>query len=92
MQVDFEDGETGGRYVLRTKDGEAVSTLSKAGDKIVIIDHTEVDDALRGRGYGQMLIKQIVADMREQSKKIVPLSPFAASEFRKHPEWADVLN
>ena len=60
MQVDFEDGETGGRYVLRTKDGEAVSTLSKAGDKIVIIDHTEVDDALRGRGYGQMLIEQIV--------------------------------
>ena len=92
MQVDFEDGETGGRYVLRTKDGEAVSTLSKAGDKIVIIDHTEVDDALRGRGYGQMLIEQIVADMRKQSKKIVPLCPFAASQFRKHPEWADVLN
>ena len=32
MQVDFEDGETGGRYVLRTEDGEAVSTFSKAGD------------------------------------------------------------
>ncbi|WP_407474215.1 GNAT family N-acetyltransferase [Sulfitobacter sp. PM12] len=92
MQVDFEDGETGGRYVLRTEGGEAVSTFSKAGDRIVIIDHTEVDDALRGRGYGQMLIKKIVADMREQSKKIVPLCPFAASEFRKHPEWADVLN
>ena len=90
MHVDFEDGETGGRYVLRTEDGEAVSTFSKAGDKIVIIDHTEV--ALRGRGYGQMLIERIVADMREQSKEIVPLCPFAASEFRKHPEWADVLN
>ncbi|WP_327565314.1 GNAT family N-acetyltransferase [Sulfitobacter pontiacus] len=35
---------------------------------------------------------QSLADMREQSKKIVPLCPFAASEFRKHPEWADVLN
>ncbi|UWR19789.1 GNAT family N-acetyltransferase [Sulfitobacter pontiacus] len=92
MQVDFEDGETGGRYVLRTEGGEAVATFSKAGDKIVIIDHTEVDDALRGRGYGQMLIEQIVADMRKQSKKIVPLCPFAASQFRKHPEWADVLN
>ena len=82
----------GGRYVLRTEDGKAASTFSKAGDKVVIIDHTEVDDALRGRGYGQMLIEQIVADMRKQSKKIVPLCPFAASEFRKHPEWADVLN
>mgnify|MGYP003680956364 FL=1 len=91
MQVDFEDGETGGRYVLRTKDGEAVSTFSKAGDKIVIIDHTEVDDALQGHGYGQMLIERIVADMRKQCKKIVPLCP-SASQFRKHPEWADVLN
>lgn len=91
MQVDFEDGETGGRYVLRTEDGEAVSTFSKAGDKIVIIDHTEVDDALQGHGYGQMLIERIVADMRKQCKKIVPLCP-SASQFRKHPEWADVLN
>lgn len=92
MQVDIEDGETGGRYVIRTEDGEAVSTFSKAGERIVIIDHTEVADSLRGRGYGEALIEQIVADMREQGKKIVPLCPFAASQFRKHPEWSDVLN
>ena len=42
MQVDFEDGETGGRYVIRTEHGDAVSTFSKAGEKIIIIDHTEV--------------------------------------------------
>ncbi|WP_247716847.1 GNAT family N-acetyltransferase [Gymnodinialimonas ceratoperidinii] len=50
MQVDFEDGGTSGRYVIRTEDGDAVSTFSKAGDRIIIIDHTEVDDALRGAG------------------------------------------
>ena len=25
------------------------------------------------------------------SKKIIPLCPFAASQFRRHAEWADVL-
>ncbi|PYC47921.1 N-acetyltransferase [Litorivita pollutaquae] len=92
MQVDFEDGWTSGRYIIRTKDGEAVSTFSKAGEKIVITDHTEVDDALRGLGYGEVLMEHIVTDMRSQGKKIVPLCPFAASQFRKHPEWADMLN
>ena len=92
MQVDFEDGGTSGRYTIRTKDGEAVSTFSKAGEKIIIIDHTEVDEALRGLGYGEVLIEHIVTDMRAQGKRIVPLCPFAASQFRKHPEWADVLN
>ena len=92
MQVDFEDGETGGRYVIRTKDGEAETTFSKTGDKIIIIDHTDIPDAIRGQGYGAVLIERIVADMRQQGKKIVPLCPFATSQFRKHPEWADVLN
>ena len=59
MQVDFEDGETGGRYVLRTEDGKAASTFSKAGDKVVIIDHTEVDDALRGLGGVVTLIRRV---------------------------------
>ncbi|GAA3868036.1 GNAT family N-acetyltransferase [Celeribacter arenosi] len=92
MQVDFEDGETGGRYVIRTSAGDAETTFSKTGDKIIIIDHTDMPDALRGQGYGAVLIERIVADMREQSKKIVPLCPFAASQFRKHPDWSDVLN
>ncbi|MEQ6202270.1 N-acetyltransferase [Sulfitobacter sp. HNIBRBA2951] len=30
--------------------------------------------------------------MHAQGKRIVPLCPFAASQSRKHPEWADVLN
>ncbi|RUX21414.1 N-acetyltransferase, partial [Mesorhizobium sp. M2A.F.Ca.ET.037.01.1.1] len=24
-------------------------------------------------------------------KKIIPLCPFANAQFRRHPEWADVL-
>ncbi|MGN6584516.1 MAG: GNAT family N-acetyltransferase, partial [Rhizobiaceae bacterium] len=24
-------------------------------------------------------------------KTIIPLCPFAAAQFRRHPEWADVL-
>lgn len=92
MQIELEDRETGGRYFIRTDDGEAEMTFSKTGDRIIIIDHTEMPKAMRHRGFGEALIVRVIADMRAQGKKIVPLCPFAASQFRRHPEWADMLD
>ena len=66
-------------------------TFSKAGERLVIIDHTEVPDAFRGQGVGQALVARGVADARAAGKKILPLCPFAAAQFRRHQEWADVL-
>ena len=55
-----------------------------------IIDHTGVPEALRHQGIGEAMVERAVADMREAGKKIMPLCPFAAAQFRKHAEWADV--
>ena len=30
-------------------------------------------------------------DARAAGKKIIPLCPFAAAQFRRHPEWSDLL-
>ena len=65
-------------------------TFSKAGEGLVIIDHTAVPSAFRGQGVGQALVARAVAIPR-RGKKVLPLCPFAASQFRRHPEWADVL-
>ena len=85
--------ETGskGRYVYRSGGDEAELTFSKAGEGLVIIDHTEVPAAFRGQGVGQALVARAVADFRAQGKKVLPLCPFAAAQFRRHPEWADLL-
>ena len=90
-EIVLEDGEGKGRYVYRADGAEAQMTFSKAGARLVIIDHTEVPDAFRGRGVGQALVARGVADARAAGKRIIPLCPFAAAQFRKHPEWADVL-
>jgi hypothetical protein len=39
-----------------------------------------------------MLVQRAVDDARAAGKKLVPLCPFAAAQFRRHPEWSDVLN
>ena len=91
VQIELEDGPTGGRYVVREDGAEAEMTFSKAGETmIIIIDHTGVPEALRHRGIGEAMVERAVADMRGAGKKIMPLCPFAAAQFRKHSEWADV--
>ena len=90
MKVEREDRETGGRYVVRTEAGEAEMTFSRAGETMIIIDHTAVPEAMRHQGIGEAMVERAVADMRAAGRKIMPLCPFAAAQFRKHPEWADL--
>jgi predicted GNAT family acetyltransferase len=91
--IELEETGSKGRYVLRGADGaEAEMTFSKAGDKLIIIDHTEVPEAFRGQGVGVRLVERAVEDARKAEKKIMALCPFAAAQFRRHPEWQDVLS
>ncbi|RUV54291.1 N-acetyltransferase, partial [Mesorhizobium sp. M1A.F.Ca.IN.022.02.1.1] len=48
-------------------------------------------DVFRGQGAGLRLVARAVEDARAAGKKIIPLCPFANAQFRRHPEWADVL-
>ena len=89
--IDLEDKGSKGRYVYRANGAEAELTFSRAGEGLVIIDHTEVPGAFRGQGIAQALVERAVADFRAAGKKVLPLCPFAAAQFRRHPEWADVL-
>lgn len=91
-QIQLEDIGSKGRYFLRAPDGsEAEMTFSKAGEHMIIIDHTEVPDAFRGQGAGLRLVTRAVEDARAAGKKIIPLCPFANAQFKRHHEWADVL-
>lgn len=93
LPITIEDHGTKGRYVVRAADGtEAEMTFTKVGASRIIIDHTEVPDAFRGQGVGARMVARAVEDARSAGTTIIPLCPFAAAQFRRHPEWADVLN
>lgn len=90
--IRLEENESKGRLVYCEQNKpEAELTFSKAGAKLIIIDHTDVPDVYRGEGIGVKLVERMVEDVRAQGKKIIPLCPFAAAQFRRHSEWADVL-
>lgn len=90
--IRHEDNGSKGRYVLSGPDGaEAEVTYTRAGERLIIIDHTGVPDVFRGQGVGVRLVARAVEDARARAIRITPLCPFAAAQFKRHPEWADVL-
>ena len=90
--ITLEETESKGRYLYRAEEAEAEMTFSKAGGKLIIIDHTGVPEAFRGQGVGAALVLRGVEDARAAGKKVLPLCPFAAAQFRRHPDWSDVLS
>lgn len=68
----------------------AEMTYTVAGSR-VIIDHTTVDDSLRGQGIGAKLVRGAVDWARADNVKLMPLCPYAKSVFDKTPDYSDVL-
>ena len=90
-EVEREDGPSKGRYRLVIEGAEAEMTYSWAGKARMIIDHTEVPAALRGRKVGERLVRQAIEDARRDGVVIIPLCPFAKAQIDRHPEWQDVV-
>jgi predicted GNAT family acetyltransferase len=92
MRIVSEDKGSGGRY-LGYVDGvsePAEMTFSRASPTLIIIDHTQVPDALRGKGVGQALAEHAVEAARSGGWKLIPLCPFMKAQMDRHPEWNDV--
>lgn len=92
MNIMREDRPSGGRYVATIEGHEAEITFSRASPKLVIVDHTGVPDALRGRGVGQALALHAIEDARAGGWKIMPLCPFFKAQVERHPDWRDVIS
>lgn len=70
----------------------AEMTYSRASDTLVILEHTHVDDSLRGEGVGRRLLDQAVAWARKHRLTLSATCPYAKSQFDKDPSIRDVLS
>ncbi len=73
------------RYELKDGDavaGFAVFEVSEGGR--IAFTHTEVDKAFRGRGFGDIIASEALADAARRGETIVPLCPFIASYLKDH--------
>jgi uncharacterized protein len=87
----IEHGSKGAFIIEEESERLGEMTYSKAGDRLIIIDHTDVSDKLRGQGAGKKMVLAAVDYARKNNLKILPLCPFAKATFDRTSEIQDVL-
>jgi len=92
MEINHRKEENKGAFIATENGAKAGEmTYSKAGDTLIIIDHTEVDPTFGGQGVGKKMVLAAVDFARENNIKILPLCPFAKAAFDKDSTIQDVL-
>lgn len=92
MEIKHEDdGTKGSFYIEQDNHRVGVMTYVWGGPEKIIIDHTEVDPALKGMNAGKQLVAKAVEFAREKGIKILPLCPFAASVIKRNEAYHDIL-
>ncbi|MCI8835437.1 MAG: N-acetyltransferase [Ruminococcus sp.] len=66
-------------------------TFPSTDSDTVEINHTFVDDSLRGQGIAGKLMTAAAQELRRQEKKAVLSCSYAVKWFEKHPEYQDIL-
>jgi predicted GNAT family acetyltransferase len=91
MQIQRDEhGRNGAFYI--DEDGEWIAELTYIRNNgVMTIDHTEIDEKLRGEGIGQDMVKAAVDYARESGLKIKPVCPYAKKVIERTPEFQDVL-
>ncbi|MGE0349342.1 GNAT family N-acetyltransferase [Hydrogenophaga sp.] len=86
-----ENASKGAFFVQPGGQRLAEMTYSRTSPTLIIIDHTEVDESLKGQGAGRQLLDALVAWARETRTKVIALCPFAKAQFEKDASLRDVL-
>ncbi len=59
--------------------------------EIVVLEHTEVDKALGGRGVGSELVEAVLLQIEQRGLKVIPKCGFIKKYIGKHPEWESIV-
>ncbi|HXN60967.1 MAG TPA: GNAT family N-acetyltransferase [Acidimicrobiales bacterium] len=73
------------RFVYRDGDAQAELIYHLNGHRLVLI-HTEVPDALGGRGLGGRLVTAALERAEREGLTVVPWCPFARDWLERHPD------
>lgn len=58
---------------------------------ILVLEHTEVDKALGGKGVGSELVEKVLLEIELRGLKVIPECAFIAKYIEKHPEWKSIV-
>lgn len=92
MEIAIKEQNNKG-FAIAKENGARVGLMTYSIPKsdFIIIDHSEVEPDLKGKGVGKKMLYKIIEMAREKHLKILPLCPFAGAMFKKLQDINDVL-
>lgn len=89
--VEHDEGELRGTFFIM-QDGQRIAemTYGRAGSRLAVIDHTEVNPSLRGRGVARQLLDAAVKWARENDIKLGATCSYAVVQFDRDKSIQDV--
>ncbi|MBS1920411.1 MAG: N-acetyltransferase [Bacteroidetes bacterium] len=92
MQIQNKKVGDNGMFYIE-QDGKVVAKMiySMPVPGKMIIEHTEVDESLKGKNIGMQLFLHMAENARANHLMVIPHCAFTAALFKKKPEYSDVL-
>lgn len=78
------------RFELQ-EDGETAFLLYSKSQNSLRLVHTEVPDALRGKGIGSKLVGGVLRLAKQNKLSVVPSCPFVAEYLSRHHEYLPIV-
>ena len=72
-------------------DGALAFSTYRLGKRTIAFLHTEVPEALRGRGIGEQLVRAALDSARARGLLVIPNCPYVAAFLKRHPEYDDIV-
>lgn len=81
------------RIYQKSGDGKLIAevTFPAITEKVVNINHTYVDESLRGQGVAGQLMTAAADKLRSENKKACATCSYAVKWFESHPDYQDVF-
>ena len=89
-EVKVENNEAGQQFETEVEGRRGVLTYSESDGKLYLL-HTEVADALEGKGVGSALVRAAAEHARANHLGLVPFCSFARHWLDRHSEYADLV-
>ena len=89
--MSVRNNEEKSRFEMTVDGSTAVAEYERREGEI-IFTHTEVPEAIGGRGVAQQLVKGALDQVRDQNLRVVALCAYVEKFIDRHPEYQDLLS
>lgn len=79
------------RFELEVEGHTAFIEYIIDNNNTMYLTHTEVPNALGGKGVGKAIVEKTLTYLKDNGFKLAPLCPFVAAYLKRNPEWKSIL-